>query len=388
MVKMRKPIRLTIYNHKGGVGKTTLTVNFAAALAEQGHRVLLIDSDPQCNITSYLYEDSVVDDLLDNSDKKNGKTIWSALKPVAEGDGKFRNVGARDTSIDGLFLLPGDIRLSEYEIKLSGSWNECFGKEKSGFNVTTSLSKLANYYAEASQLDFIFFDTGPNIGPLNRAILLDCDYFLVPGACDLFSVRALKTLGVSLVNWIQRWKSICVDVPDDFPLLKGKPGSERPKLVNKNNILDEVDDLVGVRILHLHTMQMTEIHPQILTILKQYKYDIREGPLVYIWDIESENFFADLGIQPKDHNEMYTSVHYVVSSAARPEMKMELQVRTLMEEVWGEVSHLINYPVETTSRSCREQLRVLARITSGCTRLVDSIFLSYDESTDSSKSKQ
>ena len=166
-----------------------------------------------------------------------------------------------------------------------------------------------------------------------------------------------------------------------------KPSSERPKLVNKNNILDEVDDLVGVRLLHLHTTQMAEIHPLILEILKRRKYTIREGPLVYIWDIESKDFFENLGIHPIERKEMYTSVHYVVSPEVRPKMKMELQVRTLMEEVWGEVSHLINYPVKTTSMTCCEQLRVLARITSGCTRLVDSIFLSYDESIDTPKSK-
>ena len=168
---------------------------------------------------------------------------------------------------------------------------------------------------------------------------------------------------------------------------QSKPRNERPSLVNKHNILDEVDDLVGIRILHLHTKQMAEIHPLILTILKQCKYHIIEGPFVYTWDIESKNFFEDLGIQPIEREEMYTSVHYVVNPVARPEMKMELQVRTLMEEVWGEVSHSINYPVKTTSESCQEQLRVLARITSGCTRLVDSIFLSYQESIDSSKSK-
>ena len=223
MVKRRKPIRLTIYNHKGGVGKTTLTVNLAAALAEQGHRVLLIDSDPQCNITSYLCEDSVVDDLLNNSDEENGETIWSALKPAVEGTGELRKVKIYETSIDGLFLLPGDIRLSDYEIELSDNWGSCAEGKKRGFIVTTGLSRLADYYAEAYQLDFIFFDTGPNIGPLNRAILLDCDYFLVPGACDLFSVRALKTLGMSLVRWIGDWKTIRKLAPEGYPLLPGKP---------------------------------------------------------------------------------------------------------------------------------------------------------------------
>jgi putative GTP pyrophosphokinase len=53
-----------------------------------------------------------------------------------------------------------------------------------------------------------------------------------------------------------------------------------------------------------------------------------------------------------------------------------------MEEVWGEVDHLINYPIPSTRLSSREQLKVLARVTSGATRLVDSIFLTHADATD------
>lgn len=61
---------------------------------------------------------------------------------------------------------------------------------------------------------------------------------------------------------------------------------------------------------------------------------------------------------------------------ARTKRTAEIQVRTLAEELWGEVDHTINYPHPSTVIACKEQIKVLARLTSSCTRLVDSIFLS------------
>ncbi|NCA82097.1 MAG: hypothetical protein EOM72_05065 [Opitutae bacterium] len=215
--------RLCIFNHKGGVGKTTLTVNIAAALAELGKTVLLIDSDPQCNLTSYLIEDSVVNDLLEKSDSATGETIWSALKPIVEARGQIRKIPHLETSIRGVFLIPGDIRLSEYEVELNDYWSACFQRKVRGFDGSASLSTLASMYAREIRADYIFYDTGPNIGPLNRVILLDCDYFIIPGACDLFSVRALRTLGLTLAKWIRDWAAVSVLAPDGGQILKGMP---------------------------------------------------------------------------------------------------------------------------------------------------------------------
>jgi cellulose biosynthesis protein BcsQ len=214
--------RISIFNHKGGVGKTTLTYNIAAALADDGHRVLLVDADPQCNLSAYLIDATVLDNLLDNSDKKTGETLWSAVKPLVDATGGINIVEPFEIR-SRLFLLPGDIRLSDFETDLSDFWRECLQRKRRGFAGMTAISSLVNALCHAHQIDFVFFDTGPNIGALNRAILLDCDYFLIPVAYDLFSVRALRTLGRSLHSWITDWRTITALAIEDAPLLPGHP---------------------------------------------------------------------------------------------------------------------------------------------------------------------
>jgi cellulose biosynthesis protein BcsQ len=214
--------RLAIFNHKGGVGKTTLTVNVAAAIAKGGKRVLLVDSDPQCNLSAYLVEESVVNDLLDHSDEPNGATLWSALKPIVDGLGDVGTVSAIEVA-ERLYLLPGDVRLAEFEQELSPLWGECFQRKARGFRGTTALSSVVNDAVRRHKIDFVFYDSGPNIGALNRVILLDCDFFAIPAACDLFSLRAITTLGHTLANWIRDWGTICDLAPSSTILLQGRP---------------------------------------------------------------------------------------------------------------------------------------------------------------------
>ncbi len=215
--------RVALFNHKGGVGKTTLTINIAAALAGMGKNVLLVDSDPQCNLTSYFFEDSVVDSLLDESDSQNGRTLWTALKPIVDAEGDFRFVEPFETAIDNLWLLPGDIRLAEYELSLHEFWQDSLMRRMKGFRGANSLSAITNRCAQKVKANYVFYDTGPNIGPLNRAILLDCDYFIIPAACDLFSVRALKSLGHTMVQWIHDWKTILSLAPSEIYMMPGMP---------------------------------------------------------------------------------------------------------------------------------------------------------------------
>lgn len=138
-------------------------------------------------------------------------------------------------------------------------------------------------------------------------------------------------------------------------------------------------DLAGVRILHLYQGQFTDIHSEITKKVLSGDWAFGEPPKAYTWDPETESFFDQLGIATEVKDSFYTSVHYLVKPNNNSDLCCEIQVRTLFEEIWGEIDHAINYPHQTDSVACREQLRVLSKLVSTGTRLSDSIFRSYNE---------
>lgn len=150
--------------------------------------------------------------------------------------------------------------------------------------------------------------------------------------------------------------------------------------INENNLFNKINDLVGVRILHLYTKQFDDINKILNEILHQELYEIIEGPIAKTWDDESRAYFKEIGIKTQESKSLYTSIHYIVKANNRAQLTGEIQVRTLAEELWGEVDHTINYPHPCNLLACKEQILVLARVTSSCTRLVDSIFTTYSDS--------
>ena len=144
--------------------------------------------------------------------------------------------------------------------------------------------------------------------------------------------------------------------------------------IDRANLFEKVRDLAGVRIIHLHADQIEGLHNRIVQILQEEEYQQNEQPTAYCWDDDYEALFKRVGLGVRRRKSMYTTVHYDILVRASSGISCELQVRSLADEIWGEVSRRVNYPAESPSEACRDQLKVLARLTSGCGRLVDSIF--------------
>lgn len=146
-----------------------------------------------------------------------------------------------------------------------------------------------------------------------------------------------------------------------------------------NNLFERVTDLAGVRVLHLYQDQFSHLHNLIQKQLDNGDWFLRENPVAYSWDPESSSFFEGLGLESKVKDSYYTSIHYVVKPKEDSNICCEIQVRTLFEEIWGEIDHTINYPHPTEKNSCKEQLKVLSKLVSTGTRLADSIFRTHNE---------
>lgn len=160
-------------------------------------------------------------------------------------------------------------------------------------------------------------------------------------------------------------------------ILEGKR-TGKSLVFDESNLFSDINDLAGVRLIHLHTEQMKHIHSNLIALFEEQRYELVEKPTANCWDVEYESIFKELGIDTKSRESMYTTVHYVIESNQRTKITCEIQVRTIMDEVWGEVSHRVNYPQESTNAICKDQLKILARLTTGCARLVDSIFKAHE----------
>ena len=163
-------------------------------------------------------------------------------------------------------------------------------------------------------------------------------------------------------------------------IVEGKH-SGTPYDVTKENFFYKVTDLAAYRIMHLHPRQMAKIHPALIELFKERRIELFEKPAARVWDLETKKFYKEVvGLDTVDtEDKLYSSVHYVVVSNWTTKFTCEIQVRTLADEIWGEVDHTINYPKRSASIACGEQIKSLAHVTTSCNRLVDSIFESHQE---------
>lgn len=208
---------ISVYNHKGGVGKTTITYNLGYALADLGRSVILVDLDPQANLSILAMKD------YESFFTSGGWTSATGLDPLVTGAGDFGEPELVKNG-DTVWLLPGSIDLVGFEGTLPVAWTECLAGHVRGFRVTSALFRMLQRAGEEVRANFVLLDLGPNVGGLNRAGVLSSDYFIGPMTADLFSTRAVRNLGHTIREWSEQWATALRHAPAiDFDLPMGRP---------------------------------------------------------------------------------------------------------------------------------------------------------------------
>jgi cellulose biosynthesis protein BcsQ len=194
---------LTFFNNKGGVGKTSLIYHLAWMFFHLRKRVLIADIDPQVNLTAAFLTEDVIDGIWNN--KPGGNTIFQCVKPLT-GVGDILEPNLQSIASD-LYLLPGDVALSGFEDLLSTEWpNSMDNNLYRPLRILTAFWQVLQMAANKIQADIILIDIGPNLGAINRSVLIATDYVVIPMGADLFSLQGLKNLGPTLRNWKDSWK--------------------------------------------------------------------------------------------------------------------------------------------------------------------------------------
>lgn len=198
------------FNNKGGVGKTSLVYHIAYMLGQLRTRVIAADLDPQANLTSLFLTEDRLEELFAISPRP---TLLGAVSP------QFRGVGDVQSPViekidDQIGLLPGDLELSKLEDDLSGAWPRCHDGDERSFRVMSAFARAIDMAGAQFEADVALVDVGPNLGSLNRAALLACDFVVVPLGADLLSLQGLRNMGPTLRLWRKDWQDRRAKNPD------------------------------------------------------------------------------------------------------------------------------------------------------------------------------
>lgn len=195
---------IAFFNNKGGVSKTTTCFNVGWILAERGHRVVMVDADPQCNLSGMVLDLNEPDALDEFYEEHPERNLRDALEPAFSSRPKpLSPVECVETEgREGLFLIPGHVGLAEDEVSL-GIAQQLSESVQALKNLPGSFHHLFKITADAYEADYVLIDLSPGLGSINQNLVATADYFVVPASPDVFSVMAIDSLARVVPRWIQ-----------------------------------------------------------------------------------------------------------------------------------------------------------------------------------------
>ena len=195
--------KLAFFNNKGGVWKTTIAYNTAVKFAEKWYKTVLVDLDPQCNLSRIALWESFDNNLFSNQENN----IFWVLKWIIEWWNDV-NLNVSFEEIDNnLSILTWSLKLSKFQNLLITAYNQATWWEEIGYFQTSAINRFLSEKWLSEEIDIFIIDVSPSLDLLNRIILLGADYFITPLMPDAFSLQGIENLWTTFEEWKKNWKN-------------------------------------------------------------------------------------------------------------------------------------------------------------------------------------
>lgn len=218
---------ICLFNHKGGVSKTTTTFNLGWTLADKGKKVLIVDLDSQCNLTGLVLGYNSIDESYMEYfyANRNNLTIQPMVSSLIEGmtPERFMEADQGDvtkTSHENMFLLPGHLDIADLDSQISVALKVAPGIPATK-NIPSGLPKILQLLSDKINIDYMLYDLSPNVGGLNEVMLMSSDYFIVPASPDYFCLQSISSLEKNIPKWkyeIDQFKTVNKFTNKDYPI--------------------------------------------------------------------------------------------------------------------------------------------------------------------------
>jgi chromosome partitioning protein len=246
---------VSLFNHKGGVSKTTTAFNLGWAMAERGKKVLIVDGDPQCNLTGTVLGFDGVADFAAFYKANPNANISDCLSPIFKGAGTpLQPADITATTNANLFLLAGNIELAESETQIAVALSTSAAIPALQ-NIPGSICALLRLTAKKHDLDAVIVDMSPSVGALNECFLMGSDFFIVPTSPDYYCNQAISSLARVLPRWnaeVAQFRSpkLLYPFPTEPPKFCGIISQRyRPRLGNPARSFQEWIDIIKATVL-------------------------------------------------------------------------------------------------------------------------------------------
>ncbi len=215
---------IAIFNNKGGVGKTTIATMLGFMLASRNNRVLVIDLDPQSNTTQTVLDEQQIDRIYNpKTEAIRIKTIMDIIEPMRStnepkiGDVKPTIYSSKKHGFK-FDIIPSSLKLSIFEDTLSRAWDDVKGSQIGGFRRTNWARQLFSQVEK--RYDYVLIDLSPNLGALNRSVMLNIDHFIIPTTGDIYNQYGVSNIGPWIKGWIKDYgrgvKFLSEDYSEDY----------------------------------------------------------------------------------------------------------------------------------------------------------------------------